>query len=147
MTKTILITGAGGNIGTKLRAHFTALGWNLRLLDVTSGGDPAILEADLSLWNDAWVEQFAGVDAVIHLAGRPAPDTGWADIQRYNLDLCMAAGSKWSMPETWAWISVPLFLAWGLAVCARAGRANSNPAAARASARHLRMPEIICFAP
>ena len=53
MTKTSLITGAGGNIGTKLRAHFTALDWNLRLLDVTSAGDPAILEADLSLWNDA----------------------------------------------------------------------------------------------
>lgn len=89
MSKTILITGAGGNIGTKLRAHFTALGWNLRLLDVTSGADPAIQQADLSVWDVAWVRQFADVDAVIHLAGRPSPDTSWADIQRYNLDLCM----------------------------------------------------------
>lgn len=88
MSKTILITGAAGNIGTKLRAHFARLGWRLRLLDVTSGGDPAIQEADLSVWDEAWVRQFAGVDAVIHLAGRPAPDTGWADIQRYNFDLC-----------------------------------------------------------
>ena len=88
MSKTILITGAAGNIGTKLRAHFARLGWRLRLLDVTSGGDPAIQEADLSVWDEAWVRQFAGVDAVIHLAGRPAPNTGWADIQRYNFDLC-----------------------------------------------------------
>ena len=55
MTKTVLITGAGGNIGTKLRAHFAGLGWILRLLDVTNGGDPAIQEADLSVWDDAWV--------------------------------------------------------------------------------------------
>ena len=34
MRRTVLITGAGGNIGTKLRAHFSALGWTLRLLDV-----------------------------------------------------------------------------------------------------------------
>ncbi len=87
MTKTVLITGAAGNIGSKLRAYFTGLGWTLRLLDMTSS-DKAIQQADLSVWDEAWVRQFALVDAVIHLAGRPAPDTGWADIQRYNIDLC-----------------------------------------------------------
>lgn len=30
MSRTVLITGAGGNIGAKLRAHFTGLGWTLR---------------------------------------------------------------------------------------------------------------------
>jgi nucleoside-diphosphate-sugar epimerase len=30
---TVVITGAAGNIGTKLRAHFSSLGWTLRLLD------------------------------------------------------------------------------------------------------------------
>ena len=89
MTNTVLITGAGGNLGAKLRAHFTALGWTLRLLDIASHGDPAIQPADLSVWDDSWVRSFAGVDAVIHLAGRPSPRTGWAEIQTYNLDLCL----------------------------------------------------------
>ena len=87
MTKTVLITGAGGNIGTKLRAHFSGLGWTLKLLDVDAKGDAAITAADLSVWDDAWAQQFEGVDAVIHLAGRPSPRTSWADAVRYNFDL------------------------------------------------------------
>jgi len=80
---TVLITGASGNLGTKLRAHFTALGWSLRLLDVgaEAGG------ADLTVWNEAWVAQFAGVDAVIHLAGRPSPHIPWEEAVRYNIDM------------------------------------------------------------
>lgn len=85
MSKTVLITGAGGNIGTKLRAHFGALGWTLRLLDVV--GDGPVQAADLADWDDEWVRQFAGVDAVIHLAGRPSPRTSWADAQRFNIDM------------------------------------------------------------
>ena len=88
MTKTVLITGARGNLGTKLRAHFTSLGWTLRLLDIDDGGDPAIMAADLSVWEERWVSQFAAVDAVIHLAGRPSPRTSWADAVTYNFDLC-----------------------------------------------------------
>ena len=34
MAPTVVITGAGGNLGGKLRRHFGALGWTLRLLDV-----------------------------------------------------------------------------------------------------------------
>ena len=89
MSKTVLITGASGNIGAKLRAHFGALGWTLRLLDVDSGGDPAITAADLSVWSEDWARMFAGADAVIHLAGRPSPRTSWADAQRYNIDMTM----------------------------------------------------------
>ena len=87
MSRTVLITGAGGNIGTKLRAHFSALGWTLRLLDVDPRGDAAIQAADLAQWDDAWVAQFAGVDAMIHLAGNPSPRTTWASAQRLNIDL------------------------------------------------------------
>ncbi|ODU56932.1 MAG: hypothetical protein ABS99_05395, partial [Acetobacteraceae bacterium SCN 69-10] len=88
MSRTILITGAAGNIGRKLRAHFTNLGWTLRLLDVAAS-DPEVTAADLSVWNDGWAGRFAGVDAVIHLAGRPNPATSWADAQRYNVDMTM----------------------------------------------------------
>ena len=89
MTKTVLITGAGGNIGTKLRAHFASLGWTLVLLDVAGNDDPAIIQADLSQWHDDWVSLFADADAVIHLAGRPSPRTSWADAQQYNIDMTL----------------------------------------------------------
>ncbi len=87
MNRTVLITGAGGNIGTKLRAHFTGLGWSLRLQDVDSRGDAAIQVADLAEWDDTWMARFAGVDTVIHLAGDPSPQASWAAAQRQNIDL------------------------------------------------------------
>jgi NAD(P)-dependent dehydrogenase (short-subunit alcohol dehydrogenase family) len=87
MTRTVLITGAGGNIGFKLRAHFASLGWTLRLLDVDARGEADIHAADLAEWDDSWVADFAGVDAVIHLAGNPSPNASWASVQRLNIDL------------------------------------------------------------
>lgn len=87
MAPTVLITGARGNLGTKVRAHFAALGWAIRLVDRTADGDPAITQADLSIWDDAWVALFAGVDAVVHFAGDPSPSASWASVQRLNIDL------------------------------------------------------------
>ena len=54
MTKTVLITGALGNLGTKLRDHFATLGWTQRLLDIDAGGDPAIIAADLATYDESW---------------------------------------------------------------------------------------------
>jgi NAD+ dependent glucose-6-phosphate dehydrogenase len=85
--RTVLITGATGNIGGKLRARFSGLGWDLRLLDIDPRGDPAVQPADLTIWDEAWVREFAGVDAVIHLAGNPSPRASWTSIQRLNIDL------------------------------------------------------------
>lgn len=84
---TVLITGAGGNIGTKLRAHFAGLGWHLRLLDVAAGDDSAIEPADLAVWDEGWAARFRGVDAVVHLAGNPSPRASWESVQRLNIDL------------------------------------------------------------
>ena len=89
MTKTVVITGATGNLGSKLRRHFVSLGWAVRVLDVKSGGDAAVLECDLSQWDDRWVRSFADADAVIHLAGDPKPTASWLSIQRLNLDLLL----------------------------------------------------------
>jgi NAD+ dependent glucose-6-phosphate dehydrogenase len=89
MSKTVVITGATGNIGAKLRSHFSGLGWTLRLLDVAAHGDAEVTEADLSVWNDDWVSRMAGAEAVILLAGDPSPAASWASVQRLNLDLPM----------------------------------------------------------
>lgn len=83
----VLITGAAGNLGRKLRDHLEALGWALKLVDRDAHGDSAVVAADLAVWSDDWTSLFSGVDAVVHLAGNPSPEGSWASIQRLNLDL------------------------------------------------------------
>ena len=84
MTRTILITGAAGNIGTKLTAHFReTTDHEVRLLDRRASGD--IVAADLGMWDEAWAKHFAGVDTVIHLAGNPSGRTNWASAKRDNI--------------------------------------------------------------
>jgi NAD+ dependent glucose-6-phosphate dehydrogenase len=85
---TVVITGAGGNLGTKLRRHFQELGWTLRLLDARSD-DPAIQQADFSEWSDAWAGQFRDADAVVHLAADPSPRATWESTVRLNFDLTL----------------------------------------------------------
>jgi NAD+ dependent glucose-6-phosphate dehydrogenase len=87
--KSILITGATGNLGGKLRRHFSAGGHDLRLLCNNPMADPAVTTADLSLYDEGWARHFAEVDAVIHLAGDPSPRSPWTSIQRHNIDLTM----------------------------------------------------------
>ncbi len=86
MTK-IVVTGASGNIGGKLRDHFATLGWDVVGLDVAAA--PGVQAADLAKWDEAWTSTLQGADAVIHLAGNPSPRTSWASAQRLNIDLTM----------------------------------------------------------
>jgi uronate dehydrogenase len=84
MTRTILITGAAGNIGAKITAHFRETSdHELRLLDKRASGD--IVAADFGAWDEAWAKHFAGVDTVIHLAGNPSGRTSWASAKRDNI--------------------------------------------------------------
>ena len=87
MTRRVVITGARGNLGTKLRAHFAALGWTQLLLDLDPAGDPAIHAADLATYDESWARLVAGADAIIHLAGERRPTASWASAQRLNIDL------------------------------------------------------------
>jgi NAD+ dependent glucose-6-phosphate dehydrogenase len=90
MKHSILITGASGNIAGKLAAHFRQIGCpDLRLLSRSARGNPDVVTADLSCWDDRWVAQFAGVDTVIHMAGDPSPRASWESIQRLNIDLLL----------------------------------------------------------
>jgi len=89
MSRTIVITGATGNIGRKLDAHFRGLGWNVRKLDRDGRGDAEVTVCDLGTWDEAWVARFADADAVIHLAGDPRPEAPWGSIQANNIDLVL----------------------------------------------------------
>src|SRR4249919_3445231 len=88
--KTVLITGATGNIGRKLRAHLGPTGkYTLRLLCLNPGADPEVQTADLTVYDQAWASRFAGVDTVLHVAADPSPRAGWRRIQERNLDLLL----------------------------------------------------------
>jgi uronate dehydrogenase len=84
-SKTVLITGAAGNLGGKLRRHLEGR-YPLRLLDIKTRGDEAIAEADLGVWDPAWVKLFAGVDTVVHLAADPKADQTWEQVIGPNID-------------------------------------------------------------
>ena len=84
---TILITGAAGGVGGILRPRLARPGRTLRLLDLvelTPGeGEEAVQASVTDL--DAMVEACRGVDAVIHLGGRPG-EAPWEQILEVNVN-------------------------------------------------------------
>ncbi|CAH2604161.1 NAD(P)-dependent oxidoreductase [Rhodovastum atsumiense] len=84
MSRIVAITGAAGNIGRKLSAHCVGLGWTLRRLDRSAM--PGVIAADLLQYDDTWAASFAGVDAVIHLAGHGSQFGDWRMAQE-NIDM------------------------------------------------------------
>jgi uronate dehydrogenase len=83
--KRVLITGAAGNLGAKLRRHLEGR-YQLKLLDIDPRGDRATFLADVGRWDKAWVDQLQGVDVVVHLAANPAAHQSWPDVIGSNID-------------------------------------------------------------
>ncbi len=83
--KTVLITGAAGNLGAKLRRHLEGR-YSLRLLDLEPRGDLSIVEADLGVWLEDWVREFRQVDVVIHLAADATAQQVWPKVIAPNID-------------------------------------------------------------
>ena len=82
----LLITGAAGNFGRKLTAHFRSKGYRLVLLDiVTQPAESGIEVADLSSWG-GWADRFDGVDCVIHLAADRRVEADWGSVTPDNID-------------------------------------------------------------
>src|SRR5947209_4779654 len=81
----VLITGASGNLGSKLRRHFEAR-FALRLIDRDPRGDPTVTAADLSLWDPGWVDTFRGADVVVHLAADANAQQRWPALIGPNVD-------------------------------------------------------------
>lgn len=86
-TKTILITGASGNLGRKLWLYLeeAEADYQLRLLDKTARF-PQVMEADLAHWSAEWTQQFDHVDTVVHLAADPNASAPWEKITEPNID-------------------------------------------------------------
>lgn len=83
--RTVLITGACGNLGSKLRQHLEGR-YDLRLLDLDPKGDHAVVQADLADYHADWASQFRGVDTVVHLAATVRPDVDWPHVLGPNVD-------------------------------------------------------------
>jgi nucleoside-diphosphate-sugar epimerase len=84
--RTVLITGATGNIGRKLREAWAGV-YDLVLIDRRAEpGDDDVIVADLAQWDESWVAYFDDVDTVIHLAGNPDDDAPWDALVGPNLD-------------------------------------------------------------
>jgi NAD+ dependent glucose-6-phosphate dehydrogenase len=83
--RVVLITGASGNIGRKLRAAWKDV-YELILLDQTAGPeDSEVIIADLAEFDQAWVGYFEEADTVIHLAANPNEFATWEELERPNL--------------------------------------------------------------
>jgi nucleoside-diphosphate-sugar epimerase len=80
----VLITGATGNLGDKLRRHLEGQ-YELVLIDRQGRGDPAVVEADLAVW-DEWDAHFDEVDTVFHLAADPTAQQPWPAVVGPNID-------------------------------------------------------------
>ena len=81
----VVITGAAGHLGRKLRRHLEGA-HDLCLLDREARGEDGIYLADLAHWNAKWTRQFHGADAVFHFAADPEAYHDWPELIGPNLD-------------------------------------------------------------
>jgi NAD(P)-dependent dehydrogenase (short-subunit alcohol dehydrogenase family) len=85
-SRTVLITGACGNIGRKLRTAWEDV-YDLVLLDAAPGEDDGeVFQADLAEFDEDWITHFHGVDTVVHLAAERDEHASLAELQGPNLD-------------------------------------------------------------
>ena len=85
--RTVLITGASGSLGVKLRTGLRkAPSWTVRAVDRSPRGDPDVLAADLESPDPRWLSQLDGVDAVVHLAGASSVAADWDALTGSNVD-------------------------------------------------------------
>lgn len=83
--KSIVITGAAGNLGGKLCKHLAGR-FDLRLIDKNAAGDSSMVDADIAIWDNRWVDLFAGADAVVHLAAESIACLDMPKLSRTNID-------------------------------------------------------------
>jgi len=84
--RSVLITGACGNLGRKLRSAWTDV-YDMVLIDKhVPDDDRDVIEADLSVLDEDWMTHFHGVDTVVHLAANGNEFAPWDELIGPNLD-------------------------------------------------------------
>lgn len=84
--RTVLITGAAGNLGRKLRAAW-ADRYEIIAIDAKPDpDDPDLIVADLAEWDADWVDLLDETDVVVHLAANPSEHAPWEELYRPNMD-------------------------------------------------------------
>jgi len=81
----VLITGAAGNIGRKLRNAFNDK-YDLILLDRKRLDVSNAIYADLRNYDENWVKHFENVSTVIHLAANPYEGARWPELISDNIN-------------------------------------------------------------
>lgn len=84
--RTVLITGAAGNIGRKLRAAWADRYEIIAIDSQVDPDDPDLIVADLATWDESWPAHFDEADAVVHLAANPSHLATWPELQGPNID-------------------------------------------------------------
>ncbi len=77
----VLITGAAGAIGSAVTTRLRDR-WRLRATDLRAGDGIDALDITDA---DACHAAFAGLDAIVHLAGNPSPEATWSDLHEPNV--------------------------------------------------------------
>lgn len=82
----VVITGAAGNLGTKLRRHLETQAWvekivGIDVADFAPGPKTEAVVADLTRADDdRWVRHVRAADGIVHYASaNPAPTSSWAE--------------------------------------------------------------------
>jgi len=79
--KRVLITGAAGNLGQKLRHRLERQGgYELILLDRVNSPENSIFGVELSCVDESWNRHFEGVECVVHLAAEANPHASWRSL-------------------------------------------------------------------
>jgi uronate dehydrogenase len=78
----LVITGARGNLGSKLSA---ALASDHELARIDLEGGEGCTAGDVAEYDPAWVGLCAGADSILHFAGEPRPTASWGRVQRANI--------------------------------------------------------------
>lgn len=99
--RTIVITGASGNIGHKVAAYLGRRpDLDLVLIDRTAPAGTAVLAAELNE-PGPWMSRFQGADTAIHLAANPNIHARWSELVADNVDAtvnvlesCLRAGVR-----------------------------------------------------
>jgi uncharacterized protein (TIGR01777 family) len=81
--RTLLVSGSGGLIGSRLVPYLRTLGYTVRGLTRGRGGDGVFRWDPSAGWVDP--EALQGVDAVIHLAGEGIADGRWTAARRARI--------------------------------------------------------------